>query len=125
MKIDTPLTEDWIKRRPPIKKHGGPGPHASGTEQSVHGRGGTGTVTASPDTQGTGTETDPIRTGDVQEALHHLSEGRYVELTQPRQVSTLLDKMAEYVRKAEAAGGQDPQPQSLSGLRPRHQHLLR
>lgn len=97
-----------------VTKHYGPGPHASGSEQSVHrpGAGGGGEdLKGSPqdgEPSAGKTRDNPIRTGDVQEAIAHLAAGRYVELAQPRQVSTLLEEMTKYVADAEAKGGQVP-----------------
>lgn len=52
------------------------------------------------------TKENPIRTSDVEEAVAALAEGRYVELSQPREVSTLLDKLAYLVKQAKDAGTQ-------------------
>lgn len=45
-----------------------------------------------------------IHTSDVNDAVKALYEGRKVVLSQPREVSTLLDKLAQISREAEAAG---------------------
>jgi hypothetical protein len=49
-----------------------------------------------------------VRISDVDFALDRLAKGRKVELDQPRQVSTLLDKLAEKVKEAEARGEKAP-----------------
>jgi hypothetical protein len=49
-----------------------------------------------------------VRISDVDFALDRLAKGRKVELEQPRQVSTLLDKLAERVKEAEARGEKAP-----------------
>jgi len=51
-----------------------------------------------------GTKENPIVTDDVNEAIALLAEGKYVELNQPDEVSTLLDKMSEYAQEAQEAG---------------------
>ena len=58
--------------------------------------------------QGSGTRDDPIVTSDVNEAAKALGEGRYVRLKHKREVSTLLDKLAEYVADAKAKGEKAP-----------------
>lgn len=57
---------------------------------------------------GLGTQADPFQTDDVELAAKLLSEGHWVNLAQPRQVSTLLDRLAEIVQDAEARGDQAP-----------------
>jgi SPP1 gp7 family putative phage head morphogenesis protein len=52
--------------------------------------------------------TVPIHTDDVNEALKALAAGRHVILDQPRQVSTLLEKMREMVEDAVAKGEKAP-----------------
>jgi hypothetical protein len=47
-------------------------------------------------------------TDDVDEAVEALAAGKRVELRQPREISTLLDKVAAYAREAEAKGGKVP-----------------
>ncbi|MCA1843831.1 MAG: hypothetical protein LC792_11735, partial [Actinobacteria bacterium] len=51
-----------------------------------------------------GFKASPLRTSNVDEAAKALAEGRYVELDQPRQVSTLVDKLAAMVEEAKRAG---------------------
>lgn len=55
-----------------------------------------------------GSAGDPVHTSDVNVAVRALAEGRYVELNQVREVSTLLDKMAGIVADAKAKGEQAP-----------------
>jgi hypothetical protein len=55
-----------------------------------------------------GTKEDPIVTGDVEEAAKLLGEGKWVRLEQERQVSTLLDKLAEIVKDAKEKGEKAP-----------------
>lgn len=56
-----------------------------------------------------GTRENPINVGgNVQKAAELLAQGKHVELDQPHQVSTLLDELAAYVRRAEAAGEKAP-----------------
>lgn len=52
-----------------------------------------------------GSKTAPIKTDNVEEAISALVEGKYVELTQPRQLSTMLDRLAAMVEEAKAGGG--------------------
>ena len=49
-----------------------------------------------------------IETDDVEVAVRALAEGRTVALSQPRQVSTLLDRLAQTVEEAKARGEQAP-----------------
>ena len=115
-----------------VEKHMGPGPHPSGSDQSVHNDpqpGGESTPkpkgTASikkPPQKATpqqartgdkpqsnlGTKENPIRTGDVDEAMALIERGAFVELTQPRQVSTLLDRLGQMVTEAESLGEKAP-----------------
>lgn len=58
--------------------------------------------------RGSGTKDDPVRCSDPTEAARLLGEGKYVELKQARQVSTMLDKIKMYVDEAKAKGGQVP-----------------
>lgn len=58
--------------------------------------------------QGDGSRENPFFTDDVDEAAKLFSQGYHVELAQPRQVSTLLDKLSDMVREAEAAGANAP-----------------
>jgi hypothetical protein len=57
---------------------------------------------------GTGTEKDPIVTPNVNVAAQALSEGKYVQLNQPDQVATLLDRMKEMVDEAKVKGAEAP-----------------
>jgi predicted kinase len=59
---------------------------------------------------GTGGDLDkPINVGDdVEMAAKLLAEGKQVELNQPIQVSTLLDKLAAWVKASEARGEKPP-----------------
>lgn len=57
---------------------------------------------------GTGTADDPIRTSNVDEAAQALGEGKYVDLDQPDQLSTLLDKMKATVAEARKLGAKAP-----------------
>ena len=57
---------------------------------------------------GEGTRENPIRTGDVVEAAKALGEGKFVQLRHKRQVSTLLDKLAEFVNDAKEKGENAP-----------------
>jgi hypothetical protein len=58
--------------------------------------------------RGIGTRENPIVTGDVVEAANALGEGKFVRLTHKRQVSTLLDKLAEFVNDAKSKGENAP-----------------
>lgn len=53
---------------------------------------------------GDGTKENPIRTSSVEEAARALGEGKHVELQSPDQVATLLDRLNELAKEAEAAG---------------------
>lgn len=57
-----------------------------------------------PTTTGTGSKDDPVVTGSVDDAAVALAMGLHVELHQPQQVSTLLDKLSEQIAAAKAAG---------------------
>lgn len=57
-----------------------------------------------PTTTGTGSKEDPVVTGNVNDAAVALAMGLHVELHQPQQVSTLLDKLSEQIAAAKAAG---------------------
>jgi len=57
---------------------------------------------------GTGTEKDPIVTPNVNVAAQALSEGKYVQLNQPDEVATLLDRMKEMVDEAKVKGAEAP-----------------
>lgn len=50
----------------------------------------------------------PIEVADVDEAIRLLGEGKHVQLNQPDEVSTLVDKLAEIVKEAEAKGEKAP-----------------
>lgn len=50
----------------------------------------------------------PIKTGNVDVAVRALMAGRKVELEQPRQVSTLLEKLNKLAKAAKAAGKSAP-----------------
>lgn len=58
----------------------------------------------SPNTTGTGTKADPISTDNVEDAARALIQGHHVELRQPRQVSTLVDRLAEEIAQAKETG---------------------
>lgn len=49
-----------------------------------------------------------LRTEDPEEALDALAAGKRVELRQPKQISTLLDRLAARVREAQARGEDAP-----------------
>lgn len=51
-----------------------------------------------------GTKDDPIITDDVDVAVQALQEGKYVQLNQPDEVATLLDKLAEVANDFKAQG---------------------
>lgn len=55
-------------------------------------------------TTGTGTKDDPIKTDDVYAAAEALQKGQYVQLSQPKVVSTLLDRLSKVVKKAKEEG---------------------
>ena len=57
---------------------------------------------------GHGTKASPFKTNDPERAAKLLIAGHYVQLSQPRQVSTLLDKLSEYVHEAKAKNGEIP-----------------
>jgi len=57
---------------------------------------------------GGASEAPPVRTDDVEVAVRALAEGRQVELTQPRQVATLIDRLAAVAKEAEARGEKAP-----------------
>ncbi|HUV09668.1 MAG TPA: zeta toxin family protein, partial [Acidimicrobiia bacterium] len=59
-------------------------------------------------TTGTGTKEDPIVTSNVDDAARALSEDKYVQLHQPDEVATLLDKLAANVADAKAKGADAP-----------------
>lgn len=82
------------------KKDGAPSSSGGGGSDS-----GGGSSTPSGKTTGTGTKEDPIRTPDVEAAAKALMEGNYVELEQPKQISTMLDKLAAEVKAVKEAGG--------------------
>lgn len=83
-----------------IHEAGGEVRSASGTELMAEGR--------RLKREGNGTKKFPIRTSDVEVAAKALAEGRHVELTQPDQVSTLLDKLSVMVADAKAKGAEAP-----------------
>jgi len=90
-----PLPDELIRKeigQPTATKHGD-------HDQSEHGNWATG------ETTGTGTKEDPIRTSDVEAAARALGEGKHVKLDSPDQVSTLLDRLNELAKEAEASGG--------------------
>jgi hypothetical protein len=59
--------------------------------------------------EGTGTPSDPFRCGsDLKLAVRLLAEGKHIRLSQPDQVSTLLDKLHKQVTKAVALGARAP-----------------
>jgi hypothetical protein len=53
-------------------------------------------------------EDKPIKVKDVNEAVKLLGQGRKIELSQPREVSTLLNKLKEMVDDARAKGEKAP-----------------
>ena len=57
---------------------------------------------------GSGTKEDPFKTDDVENAAKLLAEGKFVELQQPDQVATLLDRLKEIVDDAKAKGESAP-----------------
>ena len=57
-----------------------------------------------PNTTGVGSKEDPVRTESVEDAAAALALGLHVELSQPKQVSTLLDKLSEQIAAAKASG---------------------
>jgi hypothetical protein len=57
-----------------------------------------------PQTTGTGSKEDPVKTNSVEDAAAALGEGKYVELDQPKRASTLLDKLATLTREAKEKG---------------------
>jgi hypothetical protein len=59
-------------------------------------------------TAGSGTKEDPWMTAHVESAAAALGRGEYVQLDQPRQVSTLLNKLAAIVDDAKKKGDQAP-----------------
>ena len=61
-----------------------------------------------PAAKGSGTKEDPYVTGDVNEAARLLGEGKYVQLQQPDQVATLLDKLKAIVDDARSKGEAAP-----------------
>jgi hypothetical protein len=57
-------------------------------------------ATCSPGVKGEGTKENPYRCGaDIKTAAKLLSQGHHIELAQPDQVATLLDKMQKYVKQ--------------------------
>lgn len=59
--------------------------------------------------QGSGTVDDPIDVGDdLDAAVVHLAAGRHIRLNQPKQVSTLLDKLSAFVDAAQKRGEAKP-----------------
>ena len=56
------------------------------------------------DGSGDGSKENPIRTNSVEDAARALGEGKHVELRTPDQVATLLDRLNELAKEAEAAG---------------------
>lgn len=81
-----------------VAKHGSPG---RPSYRALHPRGRSGDVNI----VGPG---DVVQTHNVDEALKALAEGRKVELRQPRQVSTLLRRLAKMVDDAKAKGKDAP-----------------
>lgn len=59
-------------------------------------------------TKGTGTKEDPVRTSDVNEAVKALGEGKHVRLNQPREVSTLMNKLADVAEESKRLGEKAP-----------------
>lgn len=58
---------------------------------------------------GTGTKADPFRVGDdIKLAAKLLARGMHVQLNQPEQLSTLTDKLAKIIKKAEKSGEKPP-----------------
>lgn len=83
-------------------KHGEPGDPGY---RQLHPRGRRGVSTVRPDSAHRG---QVYRTRSVAEAVRLLGQGHNVELKSPRQVSTLLDRLAKIVREAEAKGEDAP-----------------
>src|SRR5262249_6719218 len=69
-----------------------------------NGGGGEGKIARARYARGAGTKDDPIKTNDPVSAARALGQGKYVELDQPRTASTMLDRIASFVRQQEAAG---------------------
>jgi hypothetical protein len=85
-----------------MAKHGGPGNHpGTGTSQQAH-AGGKGGGKTWVDDKGV------YHTHDVDEAARLLVDGKKVELTRPKEVSTLLDKLAQQVNEAAEKGEDAP-----------------
>jgi hypothetical protein len=58
---------------------------------------------------GTGTKDDPVRVGaDIRKAAAALAEGKWVHLSQPEQVSTLVRRLGKMVRRAASLGEEAP-----------------
>lgn len=55
-----------------------------------------------------GTADRPIKTDDFDRALKALAEGKHVQLSQPRQISTLVDRLRDNVNDAIAKGEEAP-----------------
>lgn len=115
----------WVDKKADkkVEKHYGPGPHANGTPQSIHGGGGGGKGTAadttpSPSAASTpqsssttaplGSKENPYRTDDIDTAVELLAKGKYVEFTQPRAVATMIDKLADVAQDMEKKGEKAP-----------------
>lgn len=76
--------------------------HPGHSPQSVHAGKNRGSTT------GAGTKGDPIKTTNVNVAAQALGEGKYVELSSERQVSTMLDDLAARANDAKAKGKKAP-----------------
>ncbi len=63
---------------------------------------------APPEADQPGGKNNPIKAQNVEEAAQALSEGKWVQLNQPREVSTLLDKLSQLTQQAKAAGENAP-----------------
>lgn len=73
------------------------------------GQGGGVDPTCGADSKGEGTKERPVRCGaDIHCAAKALAEGKHIQLNQPEQVSTLMDKMHAMVQEAVAKGEDAP-----------------
>ena len=93
-----------------LEVFGGPGSGPHPGQGKGKGKGGE-SKTAKPHskaTTGSGTEADPIVTSNVDDAVEALGKGQFVQLNQPDEVSTLLDKLASVAKEAKAKGEKAP-----------------
>ncbi len=59
--------------------------------------------------EGAGTKADPVKCGDdIKAAAKLIAEGRHVQLNQPEQVATLIDKFEKMLNKAKEKGKDAP-----------------